>query len=755
MSTLVESDEVDLCQFPPDVTQSNSTETSTTIHEDHHHNNTNSPNSPKQRYVTVRVPQAPHTPEGLRPRPTVQDLRQQLGINNDSSVEEQQPPAAPKPRNFLVEKKVDASRMLPAAPSRSWSMPSQPSLPANHNGFYNNHIEPHSPHLQLGQARTAVGSFVAFCEQQQATTSARPNAMMTNNEGYDADADGSQCQNDKFAIFSSQRTGPVMEEEWDEKKEEFSTEDRNAPVYFPLDHDPIYLSRTPQRGPAKRYVPLSPFSANISLDASPSSLAKPYSRSKPAHPDTSFSSGAALLAHAGDCNRYDFGRFGPEEAQEIHVKIASDQTHVSGMTQSIGLDNDAMMMTADMPEAEQEEEEVSDEATSIGWGDDESLRQQKVQNQRRLREELLVAIVERLQDNIELIAEIYKADPAALQTNWFVETPTDKEGLLTGFSTQKRMLLVHHLSSMLDEMNVAQPEDFFLSPSQIPQYTQPHDELQMALSFCRTLVQMAVPVEDDANPEGRWSVLQGLRPAMGIVPIESPPSRPRGGDTSVFTLPSASAGTPMTSNVSFSTTIASSQQTSRVPHFRVDGLKVRHTIEIVSTLLQKLSLCCDALVNMKGLSTEKTVRITKEIKRNYLQLISVDHCMLRALVDSFELEVLLPPTLSQIVSADDDDEGNQFYHAQQSQAQAVVLPPPRVIRSGFPKTSAPSYSSSQRSDVSSSHDLFSPQTLDMMSDRQVPATVPEEYDDLRRQVGSVDYDDYDEYREGSDTCQRE
>ena len=43
----------------------------------------------------------------------------------------------------------------------------------------------------------------------------------------------------------------------------------------------------------------------------------------------------------------------------------------------------------------------------------------------------------------------------------------------------------------------------------------------------------------------------------------------------------------------------------------------------------------------------------------------------------------------------------------------------------------------------------------MMSDRPMPSTVPEEYDDLRRQVGSVDYDDFAEFRDEPDTCQRE
>ena len=391
---------------------------------------------------------------------------------------------------------------------------------------------------------------------------------------------------------------------------------------------------------------------------------------------------------------------------------------------------------------------------STGWGDG-SLRQQKVQNQRRLREELLLAIVERLQDNVDLIVDVFKADPSSLQTNWFIETPKDQEGLLTGFSFQNRTKIVQHLSCMLDEMDMAQPEDFFMSPSQVQQYVQPHGELQMALSFCRTLVQMAVQASDDANADGRWNVLDGLRPAMGIVAMDSPTTRRRGGDTSVFSWPTASADTPMTSNVSFSTTIASSQQKSIRPPFHADGLKIRHTVEIVSTLIQKLTLCCQELARMDGLKTDKTVRLTRDIKRNYLQLIAVDHHMLRALVDSFELDVL-PASLSQIVSNDEDEEVYRFWRADANSSQNVVMPPPQVVRNTHTKATGHSRPVSLQSISSSSHDLFSPQTQDMMSVENLPpATVPEEYDDLRRQMGSVDYDDFEECRDGSEHCERE
>jgi hypothetical protein len=141
------------------------------------------------------------------------------------------------------------------------------------------------------------------------------------------------------------------------------------------------------------------------------------------------------------------------------------------------------------------------------------------------------------------------------------------------------------------------------------------------------------------------------------------------------------------------------------------------------------------------LQMETSVRITKDIKRHYQQLMGVDHSMLQSLMDAFELEIA-PPPLFKLVSNDEADE-----------VEDIVFPPPRVIRNNFPKTQTPG----ARSFGSSTHDLFSPQTLDMLSTevRQVPTVVPEEYDDLRRQVGSVDYDDEEEMREGPEACERE
>ena len=688
---------IEACPSVPDVTQSNSSETFVTLHDDspsrNHH-------SHAVGTVTLQVVKPPETPQGLRARPSVDSIRRELLSNTGVQ------------RDFLVQKNQDADRMLPAVPSRSWSMPSQPSVPLI-SGFYGqptdfNAIE--STRLEYGKTQTAVGSFVAMY-QKQAVLPSSPHAG-----GYEADGSqaGTPFQEHKH------KASLIRKEDWEEKKDD-SIDIMHRKGYHPL-KDTTHHEQTPVRSLTKRGVPLSPYSANVSLEASPSSFAKPYSRKfYPARPTTT---------------NEEYHKFEAEQAtKEIHLKFPSDQTHVSGMTQSVLLDTDNSSGKQSMPNND----------VNNGWGDD-TLLHQKVQNQRRLREELLLAVVERLQDDVKLVADVFKAERSTPLNKRTMASPVEPESILMGFSPETRVSITSQLAEMLNEMKTAQPEEFFLSPSQQQDYVQPHNELQRALSFCRVLVQIAVPIVSDESPtytgsDGRWSLLPGLRSAMGIAPPE-PPLERRGGDTSVFTLPSASAETPMTSNLSVSSTIPSSRQGYEHAHLQADAQQVRQAIQIVSKLLQKLSGCCRSLADVKSLSTENTVRITKDLKRYYQQLMAVDQSLLRSVLNAFELKIL-PPALSQLLS-NDDEENNDSTRANE---KVIVVPPPRVVRSGCKATLGTSPSMSCASSV---HDLFSPQTMDMMSDKQPSGTVPEEFDDLRRQTGSADYDDTEERRDGPD-----
>jgi hypothetical protein len=265
------------------------------------------------------------------------------------------------------------------------------------------------------------------------------------------------------------------------------------------------------------------------------------------------------------------------------------------------------------------------------------LLEQKKINQRLVNEELLMAVLERLQDDIQLVADV---QAVFIGCN---EPPMDKQdGFLTGFPSESRTVIVRNLNAILTEMK---------SPSQVPGYAETHDDLREALFFCRTAVQMAVPVSEkeqgfdkiSIEPQGRWQFLDGLRATIGIIPPESPETV-RGGDTSVFSLPSDSAKTPMTSNVSLTTTITSAVTTpfkdrARRQKSAPNGLQLRRTIEILSTILHKMAVACVGLSNINSepwnLGAEASIRLTEDIKRNYLQLLAVKQEDVKALVNAF------------------------------------------------------------------------------------------------------------------------
>jgi hypothetical protein len=317
------------------------------------------------------------------------------------------------------------------------------------------------------------------------------------------------------------------------------------------------------------------------------------------------------------------------------------------------------------------------------------------------------------------------------------------------------------------------------SPSQVPGNAETHDDLREALFFCRTAVQMAVP-ESEKNqhfdkmsiePQGRWQFLDGLRATIGIIPPESPETV-RGGDTSVFSLPSDSAETPMTSNVSLTTTITSAVTTPRNDRRRnqksaPNGLQLRRTIEILSTILHKMAVACVGLSKINSepwnLGAEASIRLTEDIKRNYLQLLAVQQEDVKALVNAFEL--YLPPlAITREVSKDDEDD---YPPQSSSQAMTQILPPPPLLMRAAPSwvhsriqvlddtdsrvVPAPCNRRMSRTPPYRESDLFSPATDDMQTKNSVEHDddgYMEEYDDLRRTVGSNDYCDDEECRDG-------
>ena len=168
----------------------------------------------------------------------------------------------------------------------------------------------------------------------------------------------------------------------------------------------------------------------------------------------------------------------------------------------------------DYQSEEEDEEEDEEEEDEFGFGDhfdsfdcdplsldctapnfDKELVRRKSQNQRQEKEKLLLQVVARLRDNVDLVADVGAAasSSTAALGSWFVETPLGTDNLLTGFSTEQRNKLLGSIDSILKELDLAQPEEFFVSPSKVPSMATTHDTLHQALYFCKALVMSAIP----------------------------------------------------------------------------------------------------------------------------------------------------------------------------------------------------------------------------------------------------------------------
>ncbi|CAB9499111.1 expressed unknown protein [Seminavis robusta] len=464
------------------------------------------------------------------------------------------------------------------------------------------------------------------------------------------------------------------------------------------------------------------------------------------------------------------------------------------------------------PEQEVEETHYRYKETD-GIDFEDALLRRKARNQRHETEKFLHEVVARLRDNLDLVADIEAAASrtVAAMGSWFVKTPIDTENLLTGFSFERRNKLLSCIDSILNEMALAQPEEFIVSPSKVPVMAVSHDTLTQALHFCRALIVSAIPRNerekmvkelpcDEVNSNQQhlfvWKSLPELNHALGIVAPPQTPVTVRGGGTSLFSLPEESgAETPHTSNVSLATSITS-VNTYNAPRQRAnqsarpqlilqqDGLQLRQTVQVISSLLQKLSLACMDLgeVNAGKQSTDmarKYVLACDNIKQLYLRLLTIKKEDAKALMGTFYLESQSPESNAMIareVSADEEDMAEthskdmravrtvpmfsgRFQGQNRGQTTLLVdrvgnsmsfggpTPMPSPRRSSYPLEMP-----RQQPRESRGMSLFSPSTEDMRS-KASDYSIPYELDDLRRQVGSYDRDDSDDTEERDGPCE--
>lgn len=112
--------------------------------------------------------------------------------------------------------------------------------------------------------------------------------------------------------------------------------------------------------------------------------------------------------------------------------------------------------------------------------------------------------LERLQSDLTVVQDI---EATEADGEWFLNTDMD-EGLLCGFPEQTQRKLDAYLQSILSEMDTACPEEFFLSPTQMEDYGETHQELRQALQFVQGLLRLETTRE--------WECKYEIRAELGI-----------------------------------------------------------------------------------------------------------------------------------------------------------------------------------------------------------------------------------------------
>lgn len=364
-------------------------------------------------------------------------------------------------------------------------------------------------------------------------------------------------------------------------------------------------------------------------------------------------------------------------------KTASKKTITSTSNSIVVIDSDHLLL------AQQTDPNIG-QFRSCANSTDRSIQLRKAKSQNRVKEELIISALERLQDDLQLVSDVegllqvgnshiigrnnttpnmnqmrhMQLPSQSSMYDWFVSTPMDKEGILTGFTDVTRYAILDKIDFLIHDyidMN---------SPDLVE--TLPHPSLREALVFCTLLVKMAIPEaeKEDSSLQGteevgHWHFTSGLREVIGLPSLDgsATPTRERGGgDASFFSLPDDdlhdNCDTPMTSNVSigastltsivrgdqhgvsrpaFGTSIALQQQQQK----QYNGLYLRQAIQLFTTGIQKMSMACHQLLELKGrsLNPSNLLQVAAMIQKSYLQLLSMNQNDLKSIVDAFEFEI--------------------------------------------------------------------------------------------------------------------
>eukprot|EP00934_Nitzschia_sp_Nitz4_P000881 Nitzschia sp. Nitz4//scaffold255_size41878//38048//40648//NITZ4_007413-RA/size41878-processed-gene-0.16-mRNA-1//1//CDS//3329544395//881//frame0 len=532
-----------------------------------------------------------------------------------------------------------------------------------------------SPRLKVGQARTAVGALVALghSQRQQPSSARRP-----------------------FASPTPKKDSSILpSRDWLSQEQQDQHEDIVEPEQeLSMDELPPYAALHDKYSPVRNNQADDDWSRESSIHASPSS-----NRMPPHLPDTSFTRG--FLAPSSD--PYDF-----------HSILDKDLIIGGGNgDRSFNNNNNSIMNLHQDIQLSSPNNSLSDAHLDHYQVKTHEQRFRK-ENERKIQQDLLLSTLERLQDDPELVTQVLDLS---------------EHNILEGWSQERRAQVLEALEAILQENDDEEDEET--------------SDVALALSFCWSVVHTSAskeskqPIKQAAGTgwlqhTHRWKHVTGFRGALGLEEAPKSPETVRGGDTSLFSLPSDSANhmTPNTSNVSVTSTITSTLSPNH--RRRVGGrgaVDLRQVVEAFGMGLDRLSGACWDLVQGSGSMEDLLEQIVRQVDT----LLAIPPHDLKGLIDSFELDIL--PLEDPLPEGSKEPsmkpEGTKNH---EPPLLGGLLESAPVSRTQLEPIEVEDLDELERS---AEHlNLFSPHTVDMMSLDQ--ANSPDPIDDLRRTVGSFE-----------------
>ena len=406
------------------------------------------PASSDSLFSTVSCIAGPYTPEALRRRKSPQEIRAELGLpckklswNTESKDTRGSCPmasACAAPSCSLLPPMFGTCGALPSPQISTSSLYSKSS-----RSFQN---VARSPSLKLGKAKTAVGALLAMNES-------KANHLPVAPENVRLRPDSS--------ILPSR---------------EWLRDDRSKANELSVELPYESLNDSQCSFPLKPYGISYESDEESSIHASPSSNRGAFARNLP---NTSFTRGF-LEAEANQLSvvedHYDFN---PIMDRELVVADEQNSVNVSCMSQSILKETETLCSMAG-------EKDVPSFLHPIVPCYEEQFRSK---NERRIKEDLLISILERLQDDNEIVMEVMDAIE---KTRGYEDTSMRRgdDNLFSGFSSSSRKTMFQRMDSRLSvlRLSAANQGD--------------HDTID-AITFCQSLVYVSIP-QHEKNGNNSW-----------------------------------------------------------------------------------------------------------------------------------------------------------------------------------------------------------------------------------------------------------